>query len=129
MPWCCKLSESEVRTQRTVSTKFLTVSVSAHGCLSSIFQLCVQRRSFRALIYPSQQHKVMQRLSRDHSKVRPSCGEALCHVNTNESSQDFNGNIISCLFVLYLALTVQHLVCSAAFQFGRQVKDERQQQV
>lgn len=27
----------------------------------------------------------------------------LCHVNINESSQDFNGNIISCLFVLSLA--------------------------
>jgi len=36
----------------------------------------------------------------------PHSGEDLCPVNNNESSQDFNGNIISCLFVLSLALGV-----------------------
>lgn len=40
----------------------------------------------------------------------------LCHVDNNVSSQDFNGNIISCLFVLSFPLNVFSL--PAVIQYG-----------
>lgn len=40
------------------------------------------------------------------SAVCPQSTEDLCRVNNNESSQDFDGNIISFLFVLSLAHNV-----------------------
>lgn len=58
------------------------------------------------------------------SAVCPQSTEDLCRVNNNESSQDFNGNIISFLFVLSLAHNVFSAPAATQHREKRGVKRE-----
>ena len=61
----------------------------------------------------------------DKFSCLPSRSKYLCHVNNNECSQDFNGNIISCLFVLSLALGVFSFPAAVQCGQNREMKKKK----